>query len=101
MAFFQFCHIFFGHKLNFFVNKKLIIYVIFLFKFDFFKGMINELNVASNTLENYKIPDGAKLVLLVQTTFFFDPAMKGNGIKVSFNFFQILPFFFQKSAVKQ
>lgn len=64
--------------------------------------MINELNVASNTLENYKIPDGARLVLLVQTTFFFDPAMKGNGIKVPFYFFQILPFFFfKKSAVQQ
>lgn len=45
--------------------------------------MINELNSASSTLENYKIPDAAKLVLLVQTTFFFDPALKGNAIKVS------------------
>ena len=44
--------------------------------------MVNELNASSNTLEIYKIPDNAKLVLLVQTTFFFDPALKGNGIKV-------------------
>ena len=48
--------------------------------------MVNELSVATNTLETYKIPDKAKLILLVQTTFFFDPTLKGNGIKVKIPF---------------
>ncbi len=48
--------------------------------------MVSELNVGANTLETYKIPDNAKLILLVQTTFFFDPTLKGNGIKVNNTF---------------
>lgn len=48
-------------------------------------GSITELAVATNTLEMYRIPDNSKLILIAQTTFFFDPSAKASGIKLSNN----------------
>jgi tripartite motif-containing protein 9/67 len=48
-------------------------------------GFLQELNSTSQTLEQYKIPDHANIVLLVQTTFTWDPNMKGAQIKLSNN----------------
>lgn len=44
-----------------------------------------ELNIPTNTLEQYRILDNANLILLVQTSFTWDPNMKGSGIKLSNN----------------
>jgi len=48
-------------------------------------GYIQELSGNSQTLEQYKIPDRANIVLLVQTTFTWDPNVKGAQIKLSNN----------------
>eukprot|EP01017_Pseudomicrothorax_dubius_P026543 TRINITY_DN2971_c0_g2_i13.p1 TRINITY_DN2971_c0_g2~~TRINITY_DN2971_c0_g2_i13.p1 ORF type:complete len:353 (-),score=65.49 TRINITY_DN2971_c0_g2_i13:1-1059(-) len=48
-------------------------------------GAVTELNVGGNSLEAYRIPDGANLLLLVQTIFAWDPSHKGSGIKLSNN----------------
>jgi len=48
-------------------------------------GFMNELSTAPSTLDSYKIPDGANLILLVQTTFFWDPNLKGASIKLTNN----------------
>ena len=45
-------------------------------------GYINELSSSSSSLESYKIPDNSNLILLVQTTFFWDQNLKGTDIKL-------------------
>lgn len=50
-------------------------------------GYMQELDVSTYCLESYRIPNGANLIMLVNTTFTWDPSHKGAGIKVSFGFF--------------
>jgi hypothetical protein len=45
-------------------------------------GYINELSTNANSLESYRIPDHANLLLLVQMSFTWEPSMKAPAIKV-------------------
>eukprot|EP00331_Platyophrya_macrostoma_P005446 CAMPEP_0176408176 /NCGR_PEP_ID=MMETSP0127-20121128/1806_1 /TAXON_ID=938130 /ORGANISM="Platyophrya macrostoma, Strain WH" /LENGTH=343 /DNA_ID=CAMNT_0017787433 /DNA_START=28 /DNA_END=1059 /DNA_ORIENTATION=+ len=48
-------------------------------------GTMQELNVNNSTIEQYNLPDNANLVLLVQSSFTWDPNVKGADIKLSNN----------------
>ena len=44
---------------------------------------MRELKVAEDTIEKCRLPDNCSLVLLAQTSFSWDPKMRGSGIKVN------------------
>ena len=46
-------------------------------------GYMQELDVSTYCMESYKIPNNSNLIMLVNTTFTWDPTCKGAGIKVS------------------
>jgi len=48
-------------------------------------GSLQDLAAPAQTIEQYKIPNNANLILLVQTSFTWDQNMKGSGIKLSNN----------------
>lgn len=43
---------------------------------------MQELNINTMTVEQYNLPDGANLILLVQASFTWDATLKGSDIKV-------------------
>lgn len=45
-------------------------------------GYMQELDVSTYSLETYKVPNNASLLMLVNTTFTWNPANKGAGIKL-------------------
>lgn len=46
------------------------------------KGHLMELEPSNTTLHHFNLPNDANLIMLVNTTFTWNPATKGNGIKV-------------------
>jgi len=48
-------------------------------------GSLQDLNINSNTIEQYKVPNNANLILIVQMSFTWDQNAKASGIKLSNN----------------